>query len=56
LFERFFFVTSAVPIDVRAVLEAATDLARDPGRAEGTDLALPPGLGQTSFLVRKQGE
>jgi hypothetical protein len=52
-FERFFFVTSAGPIDVRAVLLSAADLARDPRRAEGVDLSLPSGLGQTSFLVRK---
>ena len=52
-FERFFFVTSAVPIDVRAVLLSAADLARDPRRAEETDLTLPSGLGQTSFLVHK---
>ena len=52
-FERFFFVTSAAPLDVRAVLKIAADLARDPQRAEGTDLMLPPGLGQTSFLIRK---
>jgi hypothetical protein len=52
-FERFFFVTSAVPIDVRTVLQAAADLAREPRRAERTDLTLPSGLEQTSFLIRK---
>ena len=52
-FERFCFVTSAAPIDVQAVLRSAADLAREPRRAEGTDLKLPPGLGQTSFMVRK---
>jgi len=53
LFERFFFVTSAAPIDVRDVLKSAADLARDPRRAEVADLTLSPGLRQISFLIWK---
>jgi len=53
LFERFFFVTSETPLDVRAVLRAAEALARNPRGAEKDALQLPPGLNQTSFIVRK---
>jgi len=52
-FERVFLVTSDVPIDGRAVWAAAESLARNPDRAEKESLALPAGLRQSSFLIRK---
>jgi len=52
-FERFFLITSETPFNVRSVLRTAEDLARNPDSAERGDLALAPGLNQTSFLVRK---
>jgi hypothetical protein len=53
-FERFFFVTAAGPIDVKAVSAAARRLARDPARAAQGDLLLPPHMSQQSFLLHKQ--
>lgn len=50
-FERFILVTSERPIDVAAVLEAVRALGADPERP----LALPDGLRQHDFLVRKPG-
>jgi hypothetical protein len=52
-FERFFFVTSAAPIDVAALLEGARRIARDPEHARRDPLSLPPHLEQWSLLVRK---
>ncbi|MFC1609777.1 hypothetical protein ACFL6C_02355 [Myxococcota bacterium] len=57
-FERFFLVTTTVEaasLDPHIVLEAAQRLARDLERAERDPLPLPPGLEQTSVLVRKTG-
>lgn len=55
LFERFFFVTAAAPIDVAAVLESARRLASDLERARSGPLSLPAGLEQTSLLLIKKG-
>ena len=49
-FERFFLVTSDRPIDVRAVVDAATALG---GGAMTAPLVLPAELQHTSFLLRK---
>ena len=54
LFERFFFVSSASPLDVRAVRAAAERLAADPARAERDGLALDPKALQISFTVKKE--
>lgn len=52
-YERFFLVTSSAPIDVDAVVRAASVLARKPG-AETAVLALPTGLRQSDVLLRKR--
>jgi len=52
-FERFVFVTSEQPFDMRAVLDAARTLARDPQQARAKPLPLPAGLEQSSFTVEK---
>jgi hypothetical protein len=53
-FERFFFVTSAEqPLSVADVLERARRLASDPAKAARAPLELPPGLTQTSLILRK---
>jgi len=51
-FERFILVTSDQPFDVAVVLSAARALGPDPTRP----LALPEGLRQSSFLVKKKEE
>jgi uncharacterized protein DUF4384 len=48
-FERFFFVTSAKPIEIGAIIEAARKLAAQPGK----QLDLPPGVKQKEFLISK---
>lgn len=55
LFERFFFVTGAAPIDVAAVMNAARQLAADKVQARTAKLVLPSGLDQTSLLLLKEG-
>lgn len=52
-FERFFFVTSSRPFDVRAVRRSVSALSRDLAAARSAPLDLPPGLSQFSFLLRK---
>jgi hypothetical protein len=52
-FERFFIVTSAAPIDVRSVLEAARALGNGSALAERANLPLPDSLHQKSILLRK---
>ncbi len=52
-FERFFFVTADVPIDVEAVLAAGYALGRDHDRARNGLLNLASFLSQSSFLVQK---
>jgi hypothetical protein len=52
-FERFFFVTARSPFAVAPLLEAARALGRRPDAAAVAPLALPAGLEQTSFLLRK---
>ena len=54
-FERFFLITSPEPIDVKAVLAEAVELAKDPNLARRSELALPSGLKQTSVLLLKEG-
>ncbi len=49
--ERFYFVTSARPFDVAVVTAAARERATD----GGADLALPPGMQQSSFTLMKEG-
>jgi hypothetical protein len=51
-FERFFLVTSEKPVDVQAVLQAATRLAAD-GAARSDPLPLPDHLHQVSVLLAK---
>ncbi|ATB33915.1 ActD-like protein [Melittangium boletus] len=51
-FERFFFITSDQPFALEPVLAAARDLAASDD-AHLVPLALPPGLGQTSFTLEK---
>jgi hypothetical protein len=52
-FERFFFVTSDAPFDVRTVLESARQLAQEPERARNAPLPLPEPLSQTSLTLEK---
>lgn len=54
LFERFVLVTSAQPIDVKAVMTAAQELASASTRARTEPLQLPDALAQTSLLLRKE--
>jgi hypothetical protein len=55
LFERFFFITSAAPIDVAQVMAAARKLGADKTQARSARLPLPAGLDQTSLLLIKEG-
>ncbi len=48
-FERFFFVTSANPLDVKGVLDSGRKL----GANETAPLALPENLAQSDFLLKK---
>ncbi len=52
-FERFFFITSHVPIDEDDVLRRAAVLAADPDRAGREALDLPKDLNQSSLIVYK---
>ncbi len=52
-FERFVMVTSAHPLEVNQVLQAAAVVARGPD-AEHAPLPLPPALHQTDLLLRKE--
>lgn len=52
-FERFFFVTSDAPFDVRTVMESARQLAQEPERARHAPLPLPEALSQTSITLDK---
>ncbi|MCB9683651.1 MAG: hypothetical protein H6735_01260 [Alphaproteobacteria bacterium] len=52
-YERFLLVTGAGPVDVAAVRAAVETLAGSADAREG-ELALPEGLDQGSFLVRKE--
>jgi hypothetical protein len=52
-FERYFMVTSAQPIDVQAVLDAASRLAAS-GAAAERELPLPPQLEQQSLRIDKE--
>jgi hypothetical protein len=49
-FERFFFITSSNPIDVRTILQAG----RKHGQRNKGDLDLPSTFLQTDFLLRKK--
>jgi hypothetical protein len=53
-FERFIFVTSRKPIDVRAAYRAAETLARNPRAAEKEKLPLDFECSQNSILLRKE--
>lgn len=52
-FERFIFITAALPIDVEAVLLAGYALGRDPIGARTRPLPLPTFCSQHSFVVHK---
>lgn len=54
-FERFFLVTSTVPFEVSVATEAARRLASPTPSARSAVLDLPPGFGQATFLLRKDG-
>lgn len=53
-FERFFWVVSPLPLAPAAVLEAARELAREPGRAREEPLRLPRGVEQYALTFRKE--
>ena len=52
-FERFFFLTSASPIDPAGILERAKAFAADPWRAREGKLELPEGIEQNSIIILK---
>lgn len=52
-FERFFFITSAAPLDSSAILDALEELARQ-SNADTAPLTLSDELLWTDFLVEKQ--
>lgn len=52
--ERFYLVTSDAPFDVAPVRSAAAAAARVPGPGKPPALALPAGLSQTAFALRKE--
>ena len=52
-FERFFFLTSGSPIDVKAVLITLKNSVRDPEHVKTTNLDLPESLKQYSILILK---
>jgi hypothetical protein len=54
-FERFFFVYSTEPFDLRIVWQAAQGLAANSGEADRGTLQLPKTLHLYSFIVRKEG-
>jgi len=54
-FERFFFVTSEKPFDIAVAAAAARALTGRLPSADHQDLVLPPGLMQSSFLLKKPG-
>lgn len=53
-FERFFFVTSATPINVHTLLQTARNLARTPTKAERSNLPIASQLSQTSLTLVKE--
>jgi hypothetical protein len=52
-FERFIFVSSAAPFDMKTVLDAAEALAARPADARARRLALPANLNQLSLALEK---
>ncbi len=54
-FERFFLVYGASPFDVTVIERNARALAAQGSTADRATLSLPPGLGQYSFVLGKQG-
>ncbi len=54
-FERFFFVYSEKPFDVAVAERAARALTARLSTADHDDLVLPPGIMQSSFLLKKPG-
>jgi hypothetical protein len=54
-FERFILVYSQKPFDASLAEKAVRALAAQPRGAQTAALVLPAGLGQYSFVVRKQG-
>lgn len=53
-FERFFFVTSSQPVDVKKVMDAAHKLARTPERARNGELKLAGNLKQDALTLVKE--
>ena len=53
LFERFFFVTSNEPFDIKVVEKAVKALASQTGKARKKDLNLPSGFKQYSIILNK---
>ncbi|ACY14157.1 hypothetical protein [Haliangium ochraceum] len=53
-FERFFFISSADPIDTALVLERANALAQTPTHARSEALELPGALAQWSMTLAKE--
>jgi hypothetical protein len=53
-FERFIFVTSRHPVEIRVVYRAAEQLANNPSAAKTRQLTLDASFHQTSLLLRKE--
>jgi anti-sigma-K factor RskA len=54
-FERFFFITSSVEINIGEILNKAGILANNPGRAKKENMDLPENVNQYSFIIIKGG-
>jgi hypothetical protein len=52
-FERFFFLTSSSPIDVKAILKGLKEKTKIPDQVKHTKLDLPESLKQYSILILK---
>jgi hypothetical protein len=53
-YERFFFVTSRNPVDIRLIYRAAEKLANNPSVAKTGQLTLDASFRQTSLVLRKE--
>jgi hypothetical protein len=52
-FERFIFISSRSPLDVRALYRAAEKLAKSPGRSKKSELSIDTTSRQTSLVLLK---
>jgi len=53
VYERFFFITSTSPIDVKTVMKKAKTLAQDTRRSRSSNLAINSSFKQISFTLLK---